>query len=434
MNQMSDVPRETLKHIHQQYGSDVCHDVRRCEGLLRDLCGEYRREIFVLISALQQGVADDLRTMTAQLSLSVVIPRLAAELHETTALSEEAARWAVSVWAEALGLTSGTTVQLPAITPSTPADVGTGGYSLSRRWTAHEGEIGAIAFGPDGRQLASVGFDATARLWPVAQMGGATQAQETLALRQQTGILTSVAWSPDGLMLALGSADTGIYLWRWTDVGGGIPRLRGHVGALTAVAFLPDGKRLASCAEDHAIHLWDIEAASVQASLYGHSDAVLDIAVSRDGCTLVSAGGWDRTARVWDLAQAHEMWVLAGHTARVTGVALGQRDRVLASSSWDESVRLWDLKHGKEQGRLVEGGDALHLISAIAIASDGAVLAAGEWGGAIRVWDLHQKACIGVLSEHSGRIRSLSFSPDGRWFASADDRGDICLWRVMSRP
>ena len=121
---MSDVPRETLKHIHQQYGSDVCHDVRRCEGLLRDLCGEYRREIFVLISALQQGVADDLRTMTAQLSLSVVIPRLAAELHETTALSEEAARWAVSVWAEALGLTSGTTVQLPAITPSTRRESG----------------------------------------------------------------------------------------------------------------------------------------------------------------------------------------------------------------------------------------------------------------------------------------------------------------------
>ncbi len=106
---------------------------------------------------------------------------------------------------------------------------------------------------------------------------------------------------------------------------------------------------------------------------------------------VVSAGGWDRTARVWDLAQAHEMWTLSVRTARVAGVALGQRDRVLASASWDEHPSGQDLKYGKEQGRLIEGDDALHLIPRPSPStSDGAVLAAGEWGGAIRVWNLQR--------------------------------------------
>jgi WD40 repeat protein len=433
MNPMNDVPRQTLKQILDQYGRDVCNDPRRCEALLRDFCGEYRREIFVLISALDEGVADDLRTMTKQLPFSVVLPRLAAELHETTALSESAARWAVMAWAEALDLDTGAQGrprQRPQQTAGATDSASTAGFRLTRRWKAHEAEVGDIGFSPDGRQLASVGLDATARIWPVAATGGAGSAQETVTLKQQTGILTSVAWHPDGLTLALGSGDTGIYLWHWTDAGGEVPRLRAHTGGVTGVVFLPSGKLLASCGQDGTINLWDVDAGTVQASLYGHTDAVLGIAVTADGHTLASAGGWDRTVRVWDLAQAQELWALSGHTAQVTSVCFGLRDKILASGGWDESIQLWDPKYGKAQGQLIENGDTLHLISAIAVAPDGGMLAAGDWGGEVRLWDVYRKTLLGRLSDHTGRVRRVAFSPGGRWLASADDQGEICLWRA----
>jgi WD40 repeat protein len=423
---MNDIPRETLKRIIDQYGPNVCDDARRCEALLRDFCGEYRREIFVLISALQHGVVSDLRTMTAQLPLSVVLPRLTAELHETTALSESAAHWAISAWAEALGLIGGV--------PPAPLEIerhhqnvgisAAPGFRLARQWTGHKGNVGGIAFSPDGRHLVSAGSDATARIWDPAT--GAEQ----MALRQQTGILSCVAWRRDGLALALGSGDTGIYLWHWAESGSRIPRLRGHTAGVTGVVFLPDGAGLLSCGQDRALHLWDVSQGTIRSSFLGHTDAVLALAISDDGRTLASAGGWDRTVRVWDLAQAQELWSLSGHAAQVTCVDFAHQGKSLVSGGWDEVVRLWDPKYGRAQGQLTEEDESPHLISTVASSPDSGVLAAGDWGGRIRIWQLRTKALLGILSEPAGRVRQIAFSPDGRWLASADDRGEIYLWRV----
>ncbi len=448
---MNDAPRQALKQILDRFGRDVCDDARRCEALLRDFAGEHRREIFVLISALEHGVAEDLRLLTGQLPFSVVLPRLTAELHETTALSEDAARWAVKAWAEALELVEeGALTDKGGATSTAAAAKSTtawSGFRLVRRWTAHEREVGDLAFSPDGRQLASVGLDAVAYIWPLGS-GSATSADEgdnglqagdrsrVATLRHQTGILTSIAWHPDGLTLALGSGDTGIYLWTWTEAGSETPRLRGHNGGVTGVCFLPGGTLLASCGQDGVVNLWDVEMETLQASLRGHTKGVLGLAVSADGRSLASAGGWDRTVRVWDVVQTQEMWVLSGHTAQVTSVAFGAGDKLLCSGAWDETVRLWDPKYGREAGQLTEEGDALHLISSIAVAPARAVrghapwVATGDWSGQVRVWDVHRKVLLGRLSEHAGQVRCVAFNSEGNWLASADDQGEICLWRA----
>jgi WD40 repeat protein len=426
---MDDIPRQTLKQILQQHGTDVCDNPRRCEGLLRDYCGEYRREIFVLISALENGVADDLRAMAPQLPFSVVLPRITAELRDTTALSEDAARWAVVAWADALGLADGT--ELSAVGQTSTTNTGSktasevSGYRLIHQWQAHGQAATDIAFSPDGHQLATVGLDSTARIWDVAT------AQESLALKQQTGILTSVAWHPGGLLLALGSGDTGIYLWRWSDLGvEGLRRLRGHTGNVSDVSFLTDGKGLVSSAHDGTIKLWDIGSGQIEASLHGHTAAVLAVAVSTDSRTLGSAGGWDRTVRIWDLKQRQQLWTLTGHTAQVTSVAFGGRDRTLVSGSWDETVRIWDPKLGKPQGVLSEQGKALRLITSVSLSADSTYVAAGDWDGNVHLWHKPRKQHQGTLSAHTARIRAVSFSPGRLWLASADDQGTVCLWRT----
>jgi hypothetical protein len=51
---MNDLPRQKLREIIVQHGRALCDDPKRCEAFLRDYCGQYGREIFILISALKK--------------------------------------------------------------------------------------------------------------------------------------------------------------------------------------------------------------------------------------------------------------------------------------------------------------------------------------------------------------------------------------------
>ncbi|MFO1422242.1 MAG: formylglycine-generating enzyme family protein [Candidatus Competibacteraceae bacterium] len=113
---MHDLPRQKLRELLVQYGRSLCDDPRRCEALLKDYCGQYKREIFVLISALKNRVAEDLINASAGVPLTLVMGRLSQRLKDELGLAEDAARWAVESWALALGL-SVATVDRPQPTP-----------------------------------------------------------------------------------------------------------------------------------------------------------------------------------------------------------------------------------------------------------------------------------------------------------------------------
>jgi len=104
---MNDLPRQKLGEIVAKHGTSVVDNPRRCEGLLRDYCGRFRREVSVLTMALEERVALDLLAASKTTPRQVLLGRLTQRLCDNLALSEQAARWAVNSWAFALGLVSG---------------------------------------------------------------------------------------------------------------------------------------------------------------------------------------------------------------------------------------------------------------------------------------------------------------------------------------
>ena len=93
---------DTLTGLLAAHGRALCADPRRLEALLRDLCGEERRAIFVLVNALRERVAVDLLGWPAGVPPALLHARLAQRLEASLGFAPDVARWAVDTWAAAL--------------------------------------------------------------------------------------------------------------------------------------------------------------------------------------------------------------------------------------------------------------------------------------------------------------------------------------------
>ena len=100
---MNTKPRDVLIEIVEKHGPALLTSPARCEGVLKDYCGEFRREIFVLVSCLRMGVVEQLRQQNGP-SIKLACARLSLKLEQNLAISSEAAKWGVESWAIALGL------------------------------------------------------------------------------------------------------------------------------------------------------------------------------------------------------------------------------------------------------------------------------------------------------------------------------------------
>jgi hypothetical protein len=101
---MNDLPREILKDMVGRYGRSLAQDPARVEGLLRDSCSKCYREIFVLVNAARQRVPADLVAPRHALPMPLMKGFLTKRLQDELGFSDEASRWAVESWADALGI------------------------------------------------------------------------------------------------------------------------------------------------------------------------------------------------------------------------------------------------------------------------------------------------------------------------------------------
>jgi GUN4-like len=114
---MNEFPRQKLQEIVAQYGHSVYHDSKLCKALLRDFCGQYRKEISVLVGALEEGIPSQLLASKNIVPHTVLVAQLIKKLQGSLRLADDAATWAVESWVLALGISSSSSPLNPKLEP-----------------------------------------------------------------------------------------------------------------------------------------------------------------------------------------------------------------------------------------------------------------------------------------------------------------------------
>jgi hypothetical protein len=324
------------------------------------------------------------------------------------------------------------------------------------RLYAHDGEVHAVAFTPEGNVALSAGRDGKVRRWNLRA------ARELKALAAHEGGTFALAVTPACKILASAGADGRVRLW---DLGTGaaVGTLEGHTGAVFAVAFSPDGRLLASGGEDGTARVWGVELRKEQHRIAACRERVTAVAFSADGQTLMTGGAFGAGStfdgkpfprffpepiRLWYVGTGVEArrldhqgvalalagrWLLAIHMQTVTAGISHKEGSVNLTTGYVSLLLAATLR-----ARFVVEGRG----GAAALSPDGRLLATARGsdlhigvkvrqrtgppsGVDLRLWEVltgHE-----VLHFPGVQPSAVSFSPDGRHILFGDRSGAVCL-------
>jgi uncharacterized protein with WD repeat len=285
--------------------------------------------------------------------------------------------------------------------------------------SGHGNSVESVTFSPDGKFLASGGYDETVKVWEVGSW------REVATLRGHGSVVESVTFSPDGKFLASGSYDETVKVWEvgsWREVA----TLRGHGDVVWSVTFSPDGKFLASGSYDKTVKVWEVGSWRKVATLRGHRGSVWSVTFSPDGKFLAS-GSYDETVKVWEVGSWRKVATLRGHGSVVVSVTFSPDGKFLASGSSDKTVKVWEVGSWRKVATLRGHGNS---VVSVTFSPDGKFLASGSYDETVKVWEVGSWREVTTLRGHQDWVFSVAFSPDGNFLASGSGDKTVKVWEV----
>ncbi|KAG8513714.1 Periodic tryptophan protein 2, partial [Galemys pyrenaicus] len=284
---------------------------------------------------------------------------------------------------------------------------------------------------------------------------------ESYVLKQQGHFnsMVCLAYAPDGQYIATGGDDGKVKVWSALS-GFCFVTFTEHSSGVTGVAFAASSYVVVTSSMDGTVRAFDLHRyRNFRTFTSPRPTQFSCVAVDSSG-ELVSAGAQDSfEVFVWSMQTGRLLDVLSGHEGPISGLCFNPTRSVLASASWDRTVRLWDLADSwrtTETLALTADGE-LHVVGAGALAvtfrPDGAELAVATLNAQITFWDPESAVQTGsiegrhdlkagrkeldkITAKHSAKgkaFTALCYSADGQSVLAGGMSRFVCIYHVKEQ-
>ncbi len=295
------------------------------------------------------------------------------------------------------------------------------GQTVLGKLEEHPGKVNSLSFTPDGRYLLAgtgiSGLAGEAVLWRVAD-------QEVVRRFSGHGdILYAAIPSPDGRLVATAGYDHRILLWDM-DTGAQLREFTGHNGAIYDLAFDPDTTVLASASADATVKVWRVADGTRLDTRSEPLKEQYSTAISPSGRFLVG-GGADNRIRVWDLVSRDAekinplRYARFAHEAAIELVRFNSDGSLLISVGRDGLIKVWETDEFQQVGILPEQTAP---VAAIAIAPTSDRLAVGRLNGSFDIYPLPPP--------HADVTAAAEPQPEGS--VAAQSTSDVAVGEIVS--
>ena len=268
----------------------------------------------------------------------------------------------------------------------------------------HQGMVTSLAFSPDGKTLASGGFDLFVKFWDV-------RTSRLLGQVHLADTPNSLIFSPDGTKLVVASKlDVAFIDFPSMRVESVIQQVSGR-----DLAYAPDGRHVYVNMLG-IMKMIDTSANVIALSFPDPFALVPTLSVSADGSIL---------GVTYESPESIDGFALSPAGSRIVSYTI---QPLPENDPQADNVRLaiWDAKTGKYTSEVKFSGNN---IQAIEFSPDGDLLALGK-DSEIWIWDATGWQVKEKLTGHVGDIVDLAFTADGAKLLSAGSDGTLRLWSL----